>query len=238
MDCGVLAHAEIAPPNTKAQIAGGKQQFMQTTRSFAEADLYAPVTVTRDRGRYKARVRIGYDEGSRRYIYHTIYGADEVEVRAGVYDYIRAQIDGQAAQRETAALLTMDMSAWLYDEKRGTVKAGSFDRIEQIYTYQIAPHIAGLQTSQTTARDCKCIMDANLAAGYSYSTLIKTYRFLREYFEVRWKQGAIPRNPMDTIRLYSRDFVLQPGPASRSPLRRSTAPRRRETDDRGRAGAR
>ena len=165
--------------------------------------------MTQDRGRYKARIRIGYDAEHRRYLYHVVYGADDVEVRAGVFDYIRSQIDGQAQQRETDALLSTDMSAWLYDEKRGTVKAGSFDRIEQIYTYQIAPHIAGLQTSQTTARDCKCIMDANLAAGYSYSTLIKTYRFLREYFEVRRKQGAIPRNPMDTIRMYSRDFVLQ-----------------------------
>ena len=178
-------------------------------RQFAEADLYARITVTQDRGRYKARIRIGYDEGSRRYIYHVVYGADEVEVRAGVYDYIRAQIDGQAAQRETAALLTTDMSAWLYDEKRGTVKAGSFDRIEQIYRYQIAPHVAGLQTAATTARDCKKIMDANLAAGYSYSTLLKTYRLLHEYFEVRRQQGGLVRNPMDTIKMYRRDYVLQ-----------------------------
>ena len=211
---------------------------MDTTRKFTEADLYEQIAVTRDRGRYKSRVRIGYDEGSKRYIYHTIYGADEVEVRAGVFDYIRAQIDGQAAQRETDALLTTDMESWLYAEKRGSIKAGSFDRLEQIYRHQIAPHVAGLQTAATTARDCKKIMDANLAAGYSYSTLLKTYRLLHEYFEVRRQQGDLVRNPMDTIRLYSRDFVLQPGPASRSPLRRSTAPRRRETDDRGRAGAR
>ena len=180
---------------------------MDTKRKFTEADLYARITVTQDRGRYKARVRVGYDEGSKRYIYHTIYGADEVEVRAGVYAYIRAQIDGQAQQRETDALLSTDMSSWLYAEKRGTLKSDSFDRIEQIYRYQIAPHVAGLQTAKTTARDCKRIMDANLEQGYSYSTLLKAYRLLNEFFETRRKQGDLVRNPMDTIRMYSRDYV-------------------------------
>lgn len=176
-------------------------------RQFAEADLYARITVTQDRGRYKARVRVGYDEGKKGYIYHTIYGADEVEVRSRVYDYIRAQIDGQAAQRETDALLTTDMSAWLYAEKRGTIKSGSFDRLEQIYRYQIAPHVAGLQTAKTTARDCKRVLDAALEAGYSYSTILKCYRLINEYFEVRRKQGQLIRNPMDTIKMYSRDYV-------------------------------
>lgn len=180
---------------------------MDTTRKFTEADLYAPVTVTRDRSRYKARVRVGYDEGSRRYIYHVVYGADEVEVRAGVYDYIRAQIDGQAAQRETDALLSTDMASWLYGEKRGSIKADSFDRLEQIYEHQILPHIGGLKAPQTTARDLKQVMDANLAQGYSYSTLLKTYRLLNEYFETRRKQGTIVRNPLDTIKMYSRDYV-------------------------------
>lgn len=182
---------------------------MQTTRSFAEADLYAQVTVTRDRSRYKARIRIGYDEGSRRYIYHVVYGADEVEVRSKVYDYIRSQIDGQEAQRETEALLSTDMSAWLYGEKRGTLKADSYDRIEQIYRYQIAPNIGGLQTAKTTPRDCKRVLDANLNQGYSYSTLLKVFRLINEFFETRRKQGDLVRNPMDTIRMYSRDFVLQ-----------------------------
>lgn len=178
-------------------------------RSFSEADLYDRLTISKDHGRYKARIRIGYDEGSKRYIYHTIYGADEVEVRAGVYDYIRAQIDGQAAQRETEALLSTDMSAWLYGEKRGTIKADSFDRLEQVYKFQIAPHIAGLKTAQTTARDLKKVLDANLEQGYSYSTLLKVYRLINEYFEVRRKQGSILRNPLDTIKMYSRDYVAQ-----------------------------
>lgn len=182
---------------------------MQTKRTFTEADLFDPVTVTRDRSRYKARVRIGYDAATERYLYHTIYGADAVEVRAGIYDYIRAQIDGQAAQREIDALLATDMESWLYHEKYGTVKTGSFDRLEQIYKYQISPHISGLQTAKTTARDCKRIMEANLECGYSYSTLLKIYRLLNEYFETRRKSGELSKNPMDTLKMYSRDFVLQ-----------------------------
>lgn len=182
---------------------------MDTTRKFTEADLYEKVTVTRDRSRYKARVRIGYDPETKRYIYHAIYGADEVEVRARVYDYIRARIDGQAEQRETEALLSTDMSAWLYGEKHGSIKADSFDRLEQIYRYQIAPNIGGLQTAKATPRDCKRVLDAALAQGYSYSTLLKVFRLLNEFFETRRKQGDLVRNPMDTIKMYSRDFILQ-----------------------------
>ena len=176
-------------------------------RTFSEADLYERLTVSRDHGRYKARIRVGYDPESKRYLYKSIYGADEVEVRARVYDYIRARIDGQAEQRETEALLSTDMSAWLYGEKRGSIKADSFDRLEQIYRYQIAPNIGGLQTAKTTPRDCKRVLDANLECGYSYSTLLKVYRLLNEYFEVRRKQGALLRNPLDTIKMYSRDYV-------------------------------
>lgn len=178
-------------------------------RSFSEADLYDRLKVSKDHGRYKARVRIGYDPETKRYIYHAIYGADEVEVHARVYDYIKAQIDGQESQRETEALLSTDMSSWLYGEKRGSIKADSFDRLEQIYKYQIAPHIGGLQTAKTTARDCKRIMDADLSAGYSYSTLLKVYRLLNEYFEIRRKQGQLARNPLDTVKMYSRDYVAQ-----------------------------
>lgn len=178
-------------------------------RTFVEADLYDRIAVSRDHGRYKARIRVGYDPENKKYIYKSIYGADEIEVRAKVYDYIKAQIDGQASARVTEALLSTDMSAWLYGEKRGSIKADSFDRLEQIYRYQITPHIGGLQTAKTTARDCKRVLDANLAQGYSYSTLLKTYRLLNEFFEVRRKQGSLARNPLDTIKMYSRDYVAQ-----------------------------
>ena len=200
---------------------------MIVKRVFVEADLYDCLSVSRDHGRYKARVRTGYDPETKRYIYHSIYGADEVEVRAKVYDYIKGQIDGQEAMRETEALLSTDMSSWLYDEKRGTIKADSFDRLEQIYRYQIAPHIAGLQTAKTMPRDCKRIMDAALAQGYSYSTLLKVYRLLNEYFETRRKQGLLIRNPLDTIKMFSRDYVR----TNQAQLResRSTARKKQES---------
>ena len=52
-------------------------------------------------------------------------------------------------------------------------------------------------------------MDANLECGYSYSTLLKIFRLLNEYFETRRKGGELNKNPMDTLKMYSRDFVLQ-----------------------------
>ena len=176
-------------------------------RDFVQADLYAPLKISMDHGRFKIRVRIGYEPATKKYIYKSIYGDDEVDVRAQVYDFIKSQIDGQAERRELDSLLSTDLSAWLYDEKLGSLKSGSFDRLEQIYKYQIVPHIASLRVADVTARDCKKIMDANLERGYSYSTLLKIYRLLNEYFETRRKQGLLLRNPLDTVKMYSRDYV-------------------------------
>lgn len=179
-------------------------------RQFVEADLYADIKVSKLKdGRYRGRVRIGKNPVTDNYEYKSFYGNTPIDVKAQIHDFIRAQIDGQTAQREIDALLSTDLESWLYHEKYGTVKAGSFDRLEQIYKYQIVPHIAGLQTVKASARDCKRIMDANLECGYSYSTLLKIYRLLNEYFETRRKGGELNKNPMDTLKMYSRDFVLQ-----------------------------
>ena len=93
-----------------------------------------------------------------------------------MYDFIKQQITGQLERKETEAQLSTALESWLYDEKYGTVNASSYDRIEQIYKYQIAPHITGLRTADVSARDIKKIMDASLECGYSYSTLLKIYR--------------------------------------------------------------
>lgn len=126
-----------------------------------------------------------------------------------MYDFIKQQITGQLERKETEAQLSTALESWLYDEKYGTVKASSYDRIEQIYKYQIAPHITGLRTADVSARDIKKIMDASLECGYSYSTLLKIYRLLHEFFEVRRRVGDLARNPLDTLKMYSRDFVLR-----------------------------
>lgn len=179
-------------------------------RQFVQDDLYADIKVTHFKtGGYRGRVQIGRNPVTQKYEYKAFYGDTPIDVKAKIHDFIRAQIEGQAAQREIDALLATDLESWLYHEKYGTVKAGSFDRLEQIYKYQIKPHISGLQTAKTTARDCKRIMEANLECGYSYSTLLKIYRLLNEYFETRRKSGELSKNPMDTLKMYSRDFVLQ-----------------------------
>ena len=48
-----------------------------------------------------------------------------------------------------------------------------------------------------------------IGCGYSYSTLLKIYRLLHEFFEVRRRVGDLARNPLDTLKMYSRDFVLR-----------------------------
>lgn len=103
-------------------------------RQFVEADLYADIKVSKLKdGRYRGRVRIGKNPVTDNYEYKSFYGNTPIDVKAQIHDFIRAQIDGQTAQREIDALLSTDLESWLYHEKYGTVKAGSFDRLEQIY---------------------------------------------------------------------------------------------------------
>lgn len=177
-------------------------------REFVLADLYDPIAVSADRGRFRAKLRIGYDDATKSYIHKSFFGADAVEVRSKVFDYIQSRIDGQEEEKRVDALLSTDFERYLYDEKYGTLKAGSFDRCEGIYQHQILPYIAGITVQGCKPSDCKKVMDANLAQGYSYSTLLKTYQLLNEYFERRRKSGVILLNPMDGVKMYSKDFVL------------------------------
>lgn len=182
---------------------------MLEKRVFKEDDIYQDYSITKRKdGRLFARIQVEYDTDKRKYIYKNIYGTNELDVKVKVREFIEGQISGQDERRAYDDLLTTDMEKWLYNEKYGTIKAGSFDRVEQIYQNQIKGHIEGIKTKNMTAADCKNILQINLSRGYSYSTLLKVYRVLKEFFSARVSDGSITVNPMNTVKPYTKDFVL------------------------------
>ncbi len=176
-------------------------------RVFVEKDLFEDVKVTKYGDQYRARVRVAFDTITKKYTYKAFYGSNELDVKVKVREFIEDKISGQDEQKTHDELLTTDIEKWLYSEKYGTIKAGSFDRLEQIYLNQIKQHIQGIRTKDTKAETCKVILQVNLAKGYSYSTLLKVYRFLKEFFNARVIDGSIATSPMNTVKFYSKEFV-------------------------------
>lgn len=176
-------------------------------RTFSKEDYYKDIKVSAYGNQFRARVRVAYDTATQKYLYKAFYGPTELDVKEKVAEFIESKITGQDVQKAYDELLTTDIERWLKHEKYGTIKAVSFDRIEQIYINQIKPYIAGVRTQDVTVGTCKSILQKNLAKGYSYSTLLKIYRLLREFFKTRVEDGSITVSPMNTVKFYSEDFV-------------------------------
>lgn len=179
-------------------------------REFKEKDIYEDYTISeRKDGRFFARVRIGRDTNTQKYTYKSFYASNELDVKIKVREFIEGEINSQNTVKEKEEQLGNDIEYWLYKEKFGTVKPVSFDRLEQIYQNQIKPNIDDIKTKNVTSEYCKNILNENLAKGYSYSTLLKIYRFLKEFFSTRTENGELLKNPMSGVKFYTKDFVLE-----------------------------
>ena len=176
-------------------------------RTFTEKDLYEEIAVAKYGDRFRSRVRIGCDTVTKKYTYKAIYGIDELDVKIKVREFIQGEIQGQDEKKAHDELLTTDIEKWLYNEKYGTIKAGSFDRLEQVYLNQIKPYIEGIKTQNVRAELCKKILQNNLTKGYSHSTLLKIFRLLKMFFKAKVEDGSLAANPMNTVKCYTAEFV-------------------------------
>ncbi len=104
------------------------------------------------------------------------------------------------------------LSDWLYHEKYGTIRDSTFDRTECIFKYQILPALNELEHKglyQIDKNDIKTIMNYNLCKGYSYSTLLKVYRFLSEFFKYKYLvTNEVSTNPTLQVKMFKKEFVL------------------------------
>ena len=182
---------------------------------FTEEMKYKKCTVTKKGdGRLFCRVPIAYeldeDGNKKRYIYKEIYGIDGNDIAIKRAIFIDEQIAATKEKKATNELFSAQMKEWLYGEKYGTVKATSFDRLEGILLYQITPALLTLphyRLADIDSKDIKAIMKYNLEKGYSYSTLLKIYRFLSEFFNYHVNGGTLDRSPVRQVKMYKKAYV-------------------------------
>lgn len=182
---------------------------------FTEDMKYKKCTITKKRdGRLFCRVPFAYelDEfgNKTRYVYKEIYGIDGNDIALKRAIFIDEQITATLTKKATNESFVAQMNDWLYCEKYGTVKATSFDRLEGILLYQIMPAVATLphhRLADIDSKDIKAIMKFNLDKGYSYSTLLKIYRFLSEFFNYYVNGGTLDRNPVRQVKMYKKSYV-------------------------------
>lgn len=185
---------------------------------FTEDMKYKDFKVTKKKdGRLFCRVPIAYEidekgEKSKRYIYKEIYGVDKNDIAVKRADFITEQVTATREKKATDELFITQAENWLYNEKYGTVKGTSFDRLEGIFIHQIMPAVEKLRhykLKDIDNTDIKAILKYNLDKGYSYSTLLKIYRFLNEFLQHQFLGGIIPRNPVQQVKMYKKEFVAE-----------------------------
>ncbi len=184
---------------------------------FTEDMKYNDFKVTEKKdGRMFCRVPIAYeiDENGdkKRYIYKEIYGVDRNDIALKRAVFIDERVMAAREKKATDELFVTQAKEWLYGEKYGTVKGTSFDRLEGILIHQIMPAVEKLRHYKLIDidnKDIKAIMKYNLDKGYSYSTLLKIYRFLNEFFQHQFLGGIIPRNPVQQVKMYKKEYVAE-----------------------------
>lgn len=185
---------------------------------FTEDMKYKPFKVTEKKdGRLFCRVPIAYEidekgEGKKRYVYKEIYGVDRNDIALKRAIFIDEQVTASREKKATDELFITQAKEWLYNEKYGTVKGTSFDRLEGILLHQIVPAVETLRhyrLKDIDSKDIKAILKYNLDKGYSYSTLLKIYRFLNEFLQHQFLGGVIPRNPVQQVKMYKKEYVAE-----------------------------
>ena len=107
------------------------------------------------------------------------------------------------------ALFTVRLKKWLVNVKYGRIRATSYDRMECTLNNQIIPAITQLGDKKiydVTEHDIDFILRHALNMGYSYSTLLKVYRFLDEFFKYQCSKDKRLTNPITYM--YAHGFVL------------------------------
>ena len=184
---------------------------------FKEEMKYKNFKVTKKKdGRLFCRVPISFeiDENGAKshYKYKEIYGVDYNDIAFKRAVFLDEMIQATSEKKATDELFVSQAKEWLYCEKFGTVKGTSFDRLEGILLHQIIPAAETLQHFKLVDidyKDIKTILKYNLDKGYSYSTLLKIYRFLNEFFQHNFLGGAISRNPVQQVKMYKKEYVAE-----------------------------
>lgn len=120
-----------------------------------------------------------------------------------VADYFKT---GYIPAKGSAIRLEKYAQSW-FDGKRSSVKASSFGRLQRTYTSTIeGTPLSSLRLDEITTQDIQPIIQ-KMAAEYSQSNIRKTVSLLNMIFKDALLSGLIVRNPMDAVKMPSRENI-------------------------------
>lgn len=143
-----------------------------------------------------------------KYLYKNIYASTKYELSDKRLEAIMDLLD--EFSKTDDALFRVRLKNWLVNVKYGRIRATSYDRLECTLNNQIIPAITQLGDKKiydVTEHDIDFILRHALNMGYSYSTLLKVYRFLDEFFKYQCSKDKRLTNP--TTNMYAHGFVLE-----------------------------
>ena len=180
-------------------------------RQYEEADLVRlpkPCkTGAKANCKYRTRLVVGHDKETGEAVYKAIYGRSAADAKHKTYDFIQSEIARQKKRKQIMGSLGYAIEQWLRSEKYGSVRQGSYDRLECTFENQIKPYIGGLELRNVTKNDCRQILLSNMEKGYSASTIRKTTQFLKEFFRFQAAEDPSLHDPMANLKYYTEEFV-------------------------------
>lgn len=138
-------------------------------------------------GRYKA-------DGKPEVVYFSGETKSEVQKKINQFD-VETHIDPLTTSFETYA------SNWLVLYKQPTIKASSYDTLENTFKNQIYPYIGMLRISEIATDDIQKMLNDIKQKGLSYSRVKKARDGVNMVMQHALKQRHIARDPMDGVKL-------------------------------------
>lgn len=128
-------------------------------------------------------------------------GTTKNEVNKKMKKYI-ATFNLQIADSDEARkTLKESLQKWLEVFKFTSVERTTYDRCECIANNQVYPKLGDKVVGDISSADVKELMNYWMNEGYAYTTVKKVYVLLNEYFRYMYKEGLLPRNPMENVEM-------------------------------------
>lgn len=130
--------------------------------------------------------------------YKHFSGKSEAEVKKKIRDY---QKSGDVALERSTVTLAEYIDNWLRTYKKGTLKASSYDRLENTINHQVLPYLGDIQLQALSSADIQGMISSLRTDGKSYSTIKKAYDCINAVLTHAVIADDIVKNPMLLVKM-------------------------------------
>lgn len=130
--------------------------------------------------------------------YKHFSGKSEAEVKKKIRDY---QKSGDVALERSTVTLAEYIDNWLRTYKKGTLKASSYDRLENTINHQVLPYLGDIQLQALSSADIQGMISSLQTDGKSYSTIKKAYDCINAVLTHAVIADDIVKNPMLLVKM-------------------------------------